>query len=62
MSKNVKKATQKCLILWNLFGSSYKKMLIKNPKYVIHSLYVLETHYKYDFKMEIRPVAVNLIG
>ena len=41
---NVQKATQKCLILWNLLGSSYKKMLIKNPKYVFHLLYVLETH------------------
>ena len=33
-----KKNTQKSLLLWNLLGSSYKKTLMKNPKYV------LETH------------------
>ena len=43
-SLKCKKPTQKCLILWNLLGSSYKKMLMKNPKYVLHSLCVLETH------------------
>ena len=37
---NVKKPTQKCLAL----GHSYNKMLIKNPKYVLHSFYALETH------------------
>ena len=37
-----KKIPQKYLILWNLLGSSYKKMLMKKPKYVLHSLYVLD--------------------
>ena len=34
----------KCLLLWNLLGSSYKKMLIKNFKFILNSLYTLEIH------------------
>ena len=41
-SLDPKKIPQKYLILWNLLGSSYKKMLMKKPKYVLHSLYVLD--------------------
>ena len=29
-------------IMKHILGSSYKKMRMKNPKYVLHSLYVLE--------------------
>ena len=36
------KTTQKCLIFWNLLGRSYKKVLIKNPKFILHSLNFLE--------------------
>ena len=41
------KTTQKCLIFWNLLGILINKVLIKNSKFILHSLYLL--------KMILRP-------
>ena len=42
MSLKLIKTTQKCLIIWNLLGVLIHKVLIKNYKFIIHSLYLLE--------------------
>ena len=36
------KTTQKCLIFWNLLGILINKVLIKNSKFILHSLYLLK--------------------
>ena len=42
MSLKPIKTTQKCLIFWNLLGALTNKVLIKNSKFILHSLYFLE--------------------
>ena len=36
------KTTRKCLIFWNLLGVLIKKVLIKNFKFILHALYLME--------------------
>ena len=36
------KTTKKCLICWNLLGVFMKKVLIKNSKFILYSLYFLK--------------------
>ena len=43
MSLKFIKTTQKCIIFWNLLGVFIKKVLIKNSKFILHSLYFLES-------------------
>ena len=43
MSLKPIKTTQKCLIFWNLLGVLINKVLIKNSKFILHSLYFLKT-------------------
>ena len=40
------KATQKCLIFWNLLGILINKVPIKNSKFILHSLYLLKMFLK----------------
>ena len=42
MSLKVIKTTQKRLIFWNLVGVFINKVLIKNSKFILRSLYLLE--------------------
>ena len=43
MSLKFIKTTKKCLIFWNLLGVLINKVLVKNSKFILHSLYFIET-------------------
>ena len=63
-SLNVKKATQKCVELWNLLGSSYKKLLIKNSNMpFIHfmSLKLIKTTQKCLIFWNLLGVVINKV-
>ena len=42
LSLKLIKTTQKCLIFWDLLGVLINKVLLKNSKFILHSLYFLE--------------------
>ena len=42
MSLKLIKTIQKCLIFWNLLDALTNKVLMKNCKFILHSLYFLE--------------------
>ena len=42
MSFKLIKTTRKCLIFWNLLRALINIVLIKNTKFILHSLYFLQ--------------------